>query len=58
MVRRLALGHQLAGHYAERGRAVYWDGLNEFGEAVASGVYFYHLSAGSYSATRTMLILK
>ena len=58
LVRRLKLGHQLAGHYSERGRAAYWDGRNENGESVASGVYFYHLSAGSYFATRKMLILK
>ena len=33
-------------------RRVYWDGRNEVGESVASGIYFYHLSAGDYSATR------
>jgi hypothetical protein len=58
MVRRLKLGHRLAGYYADRGKAAYWDGRNVFGENVASGVYFYHLSAGDYSATRRMLILK
>ena len=58
VVRQFALGHQAAGRYQSRSRAVYWDGQNEFGEQVASGVYFYHLSAGDYSATRKMLILK
>ena len=58
MVRRLGLGHQLAGYHAERGRAAYWDGRNDVGEGVASGVYFYHLSTGDYSATRKMLIIK
>ena len=57
-IRRLKLGHQTAGTYYSRSRAAYWDGKNEFGEGVASGVYFYHLSAGDYSATRKMLILK
>ena len=57
-VRRLDLGHQSAGYYADRGRAVYWDGRNEYGEKVASGVYVYHLSAGDYSSVRRMLILK
>ena len=52
MVRRLDLGHQSAGFYESRSAAIYWDGRNDFGEGVASGVYFYHLSAGDYSATR------
>ena len=58
IVRRLALGHQPAGWYQTRSRAVYWDGRNEFGEPTTSGVYFYTLTAGDYSATRKMLILK
>ena len=58
LVRRLDLGHQMAGYYTDRTKAAYWDGRNAFGERVASGVYIYHLSAGDYSATRKMLILK
>ena len=58
LVRRLNLGHRLAGYYADRGNAAYWDGHNEYGEQVASGVYFYRLSAGTYSAMRKMLIRK
>ena len=57
-VRRLKLGHQTAGTYHSRSRAAYWDGKNEFGESVASGVYFYTLTAGDYSSTRKMLIAK
>ena len=57
-VRRLALGHQAAGMYRSRSRAVYWDGRNQLGESVASGLYFYTLTAGEFSATRRMLILK
>ena len=58
VVRQFGLGHQAAGRYQSRSRAVYWDGRNEFSEQVTSGVYFYHLSAGNFSATRKMLILK
>ena len=58
MVRRLVLGHQAAGMYQDRSRAVYWDGRNAFGEPVASGVYFYTLTTGDFTATRKMLILK
>lgn len=58
VVRTLALGHQAAGMYKNRAQAAYWDGRNELGETVASGVYFYTLTAGDFSATRKMLIRK
>ena len=58
MIRRLRVGHQAAGMYRSRSRAVYWDGRNQLGESVASGVYFYTLTAGEFTATRRMLILK
>ena len=58
LVRTLALGHQPAGIYQNRSRAAYWDGKNAFGEPVASGVYFYTITAGDFTATRKMLIRK
>ena len=58
VVRTLEVGHQIASAYESRSKAIYWDGRNGLGEQVASGVYFYHLSAGDYSATRKMMILK
>ena len=57
-VRRLAVGHQAAGLYRSQSRAAYWDGRNQRGESVASGLYFYTLSAGDFTATRKMLIRK
>ncbi len=57
-VRTLAAGHQPAGVYQSRERAVYWDGRNEMGETVANGVYFYTLTAGKFTATRKMLVEK
>ena len=58
VVRTLDVGYQSAAFYESRSKAIYWDGRNEFGEQMASGVYFYHLSTGDFSATRKMLILK
>ena len=58
VVRTLRMGHQAVGIYQEKGHAAYWDGKNEVGEPVASGVYFYTLTAGDFTATRKMLIRK
>ena len=58
LVRRLAMGYQAAGMYQSRSRAMYWDGRNQLGESVASGLYFYTLTTGDFTATRRMLILK
>ena len=58
VVRTLKLGHQPVGIYQGKSRAAYWDGKNALGESVASGVYFYTLTAGDFTATRKMLIRK
>ena len=58
LVRTLSVGHKPTGIYQSRGRAAYWDGKNAVGESVASGVYFYTLSADDFVATRKMLIRK
>ena len=62
LVRMIDLGFQHAGIYTTRDRAAYWDGKSELGESVASGIYFYSISArgdkSSFTATRQMVILK
>ena len=58
LVRTLFLGHKPIGMYQSRTRAAYWDGRNQIGEPVASGVYFYTFTAGDFTATRKMLIRK
>ena len=57
-VRTLNVGHRIAAVYESESEAIYWDGRNGLGERVASGVYFYHLSAEDYSATRRMVVVK
>ena len=58
VVRTLEVGHRIAAVYENRSKAAYWDGRNEVGERVASGLYFYHLLAEDYSASRRMVVVK
>ena len=57
-VRSLNLGYQDGGLHINKHQAVYWDGRNEYGEPVASGVYFYTLTTDKFTATQKMLIQK
>ena len=58
LIRTLELGELSAGIYKHKSRAAYWDGRNGIGEPVASGIYFYTLTAGDFTASRKMLIRK
>ena len=58
LIRRLTSGNQLKGSYLTRDKAAYWNGRNDAGELVTSGLYFYHLTAGDFTATKRMVILK
>jgi flagellar hook assembly protein FlgD len=52
-VRELVNKGQPAGRYQ-----VTWDGRDDAGGSVASGVYFYRLTSGAFSQTRKMVLLK
>ena len=58
LIRDINLGLKPAGSYRDKTRAMYWNGKNQQGEPVASGVYFYRIRAGDYSQIRKMVILK
>jgi flagellar hook assembly protein FlgD len=53
LVRVIVDEHKFPGRYT-----VEWDGRNEFGEAVSSGIYLYQLVAGEFRETKRMVLLK
>ena len=58
LVRQLDLGLQEARYYVDKSRAAYWDGKNEDGESVASGVYFIKMEAGEFIASKRIVVVK
>jgi len=58
LIRTIALGYKAAGAYLNKDKAAYWNGMGNLGEKVASGVYFYTLQAGNFTATRRMIVVK
>ncbi len=58
LVRTLELGQKLPGYYLDKSSAAYWDGRNSNGERMGSGVYFYSLRAGDFTAVRRMVLQK
>ena len=55
VVRQLDLGYQQEGYYTKRSRAAYWDGTNDTGEKVSSGIYFYQLQTDKTFLLRKMV---
>ncbi len=54
LVRSLDNGAKSAGSYINQGQAAYWNGCNDEGEKVASGIYFCIFKAGSFTAVRKL----
>ncbi|MDE2733441.1 MAG: fibronectin type III domain-containing protein [Gemmatimonadota bacterium] len=52
-VRTLVAAHQPAGYYA-----VEWKATDDSGHTLSSGVYFYHLQAGAFRATKRILLMR
>jgi hypothetical protein len=52
------LGERGPGEYLSRNQAAYWDGSNEAGEPVASGLYFYNIQTRGYSAIKKMIVVR
>jgi len=53
VVRELVAGELAPGNYRQ-----VWDGLDQSGRRLASGLYMYQLRAGNFSATRKLLLMK
>ncbi len=53
VVKTLVSGNQTAGY-----KQVVWDGTNEFGAKVASGVYIYRIEAGNFVKSQKMILMK
>ena len=58
LVRTISIGFRPVGYYLTRERAAYWDGRNEIGEPVSSGIYFIQLVAGDFAATQRVVVVK
>lgn len=56
LIRTIDLGYKQAGIYGDKPKSAYWDGKDDNGQTVGSGIYFYTIQAGNFSATRKMLL--
>lgn len=58
LIRIFHLGNRKSGMYVTKNNATNWDGRDNYGDKVTSGVYFYTLQSNEFRATRKMTILK
>lgn len=45
-------------YYPAGKHTVQWDGSNVFGQKISSGMYYYHIRAGKFNSTKSMLLVK
>jgi hypothetical protein len=55
-VKKLDIGHKPAGIYETQERAAHWDGRNDAGEKVASGVYFCRIKLGDLVTVKKIIL--
>ena len=53
LVRRLLDSQPILDEYS-----ITWDGKNDQGQRLGSGIYFFKIKSGSYSATRKTILIK
>ena len=58
LIKTIQLGYKPACMYIEKSNAAYWDGRNDVGEKLASGLYFYELRTETLREIRKMILLK
>lgn len=58
LIREIDLGYRAAGQYLTSTSAAHWDGRDQHGQRVASGVYLYRLQAGPVAHVRKMILIK
>jgi hypothetical protein len=56
LIRTLDVGYRDADTYATKEKAVHWDGRNDSGESVSSGIYFYRIKAGCFTDMRKLMV--
>ncbi len=57
LVREINIGYKESGSYLSKNKAAYWDGRNQAGEPVSSGIYYYSIE-GEFPETRKMMLMK
>ena len=58
LVRTINLGKKPAGSYLTKEKSAYWNGRNQAGEKVATGLYYYTIQTDHFIATKRMILLK
>jgi hypothetical protein len=46
------------GHETEGSKSITWDGTGDRGQSIASGIYFYRMSAPGFNETKKMVLLR